>query len=247
MSLVKEHKEVSLLNRIKRFFQYIINVFVIFPFVLLHLYILKSTIRFEDTYFVNDGQPGDDVTEKQSMYLLWHEYELMIPFLFFHYRRKHAKNSGSGKRVWSLISQHRDGKMIELFMRLLGVYAVKGSSTRGGRSAYRGLSKVLQKGDHISITPDGPKGPRRKLKRGAYKLAVEYPDVRVVLFAFASSSNWRMKSWDRIIIPKPFSKVRLVVDMPELIDEDPKLALKDLENKISSLADIADSLYEKST
>ena len=166
----------------------------------------------------------------------------MIPFLFFHYRKKYVGSKSEGRRVWSLISNHRDGKLIELFIRVLGVYAVKGSSTRGGRAAYRNLGKVIEEGGHISITPDGPKGPRKRLKRGALRLAQTYPDARIVLFSYAVSDSWRAKSWDKCIIPKPFATVRLVVDTSYVATNDEECTAKRLEAALNNVSDIADSL-----
>ena len=237
-------QQISLFKKIKRKIQYFVTIVIIFPIGLLLLLLLKSTLRFGQTHFVDDRAPGDDVTEKQSIYLLWHEYELMVPFLFFFYRKKHVGSASEGRGVWSLISNHRDGKLIELFMRVLGISAVKGSSTRGGRSAYRNLGKVLEQGGHISITPDGPKGPRRRLKRGAFQLGKTHPEVRTVLFAYAATDYWRVKSWDRCMIPKPFATVRLVVDTSYDISSRDEAGVKDLERALNRVSDVADNLFQ---
>jgi lysophospholipid acyltransferase (LPLAT)-like uncharacterized protein len=113
-------------------------------------------------------------------------------------RHKHRKG-------YMLISRHGDGRIIAAAIRLLGIRSVAGSSSRGGMAAVRELVRRSQEGADIGITPDGPKGPRYVCKDGVVSLGL-LSGVPIYPLSYSTKHCWRLKSWDGMIIPRPFSR-----------------------------------------
>lgn len=145
-----------------------------------------------------EGEPPTDAEKNGGavLYCFWHG-DLLIPM--YAYR-------GAGTVV--LVSGHRDGQMLQKVLDRLGFATVVGSITRGGAMALRGLLSSAKKGMRLCVPPDGPKGPACKAKKGVLYLASR-AGLPVVPAGVAASSSWRATSWDRMIIPRPFSKVVL--------------------------------------
>ena len=110
---------------------------------------------------------------------------------------------GSGAKI--LISASKDGELIARTMRWFGQGAVRGSSTRGGRSAFKAMMALADEPFDLVFTPDGPKGPRHQIKPGVVQLA-RLTGRAVIPMAFACSRGHRFSSWDRFLLPYPFSR-----------------------------------------
>ena len=117
-----------------------------------------------------------------------------------------------GARTDVLISLHADGELIAQTIRHMGAGAVRGSSRRGGSEA---LLKLVGSEDarHIAVTPDGPRGPRRKLQAGVVFLASR-TGLPLVLVGVGYEKVWRAGSWDRFAVPWPLSRATLVTATP---------------------------------
>ena len=139
---------------------------------------------------------------------LWHNRLLLISFVL---KKFFPQRPGAG-----LISASRDGDLIADATQRFGFDVVRGSSSRMGATALRELSEVLASGRDVLITPDGPRGPAYELGPGIIFLA-QKTRAPVVPVNMEYSSCWRVKSWDRFIIPKPFSKVRVIIGPPQQI------------------------------
>jgi len=112
-----------------------------------------------------------------------------------------------------LISASRDGELLADAIKRFDYDVVRGSSSRLGASAILQLTEVLASGRDVVITPDGPRGPVYELGPGIIFLA-QKSEAAVVPFNMEYSSYWRLKSWDRFIVPRPFSKVRVIIGQP---------------------------------
>ncbi len=110
---------------------------------------------------------------------------------------------GPGSKI--LISASKDGELIARVMQYFGQQAVRGSSSRGGRAAFKKLVALAKEEVDLVITPDGPKGPRHELKDGVVQLA-RLGSRPVVPMAFACSRGHRFASWDRFLLPYPFGR-----------------------------------------
>jgi lysophospholipid acyltransferase (LPLAT)-like uncharacterized protein len=114
-------------------------------------------------------------------------------------------------RIATIISTSKDGEMMNTVVRLLGGTAARGSSTRGGSSALKGLIRIMKnEGRNTSLAVDGPKGPIHVVKPGIFELSrlMEGP-----MFAAGVSCDRKWvfeKAWNKAYIPKPFAKIIIV-------------------------------------
>jgi lysophospholipid acyltransferase (LPLAT)-like uncharacterized protein len=136
----------------------------------------------------------------------WHQHQLFCI--------KHLLSLRSiGVKLGFLISPSVDGELGAMLVRSVGAEVIRGSSTHTGARALRDYYQALAH-DNVSpaITPDGPRGPARKFKPGAVLLA-QLSQRPIIPMAYAASRAWKIK-WDRFVIPKPFSRIALVVGEP---------------------------------
>ncbi len=118
---------------------------------------------------------------------------------------------GSGLRPIFVISPSRDGEFAMRMLHYFGGTAVRGSATRSGVQAMRGLYRAVTRDDRSAVIPaDGPRGPRRHCKQGAVMLA-RLAQVPVIPIAFEASPSWRLLTWDRLLFPPPFSRIAIAV------------------------------------
>ena len=176
---------------------------IAFGFYLLQVW--ARTIRYEI-----DDRANVVGKQLEGNYIaaLWHNRLLLISFVL---KKFFPERPGAG-----LISASRDGDLIADATRRFGFDVVRGSSSRMGATALLELSNVLSSGRDVLITPDGPRGPAYQLGPGIIFLA-QKTGAPVVPVNLEYSSCWRVKSWDRFIIPRPFSKVRVIIGQPQQI------------------------------
>lgn len=135
------------------------------------------------------------------IYTFWHG--TMLPLLWQH-RKEH---------VAILISEHGDGEIIARIAHSLGYHSVRGSSSRGGERALLGTVRELESGRDVAFTPDGPRGPLESFAPGAL-IVSQRTGAPIVLITVDAANAWRLKSWDRFLIPKPFSRVTIAYENP---------------------------------
>ncbi len=173
------------------------------------LRLLNRTLRWENLDRLADGTFWQ--TTSSGIFAFWHGRQLMMTFTKVDFKGETP--------LYVLISKHSDGRMISATINRLGLPSVAGSSTRGGRQAARELLQVLESGAHIGITPDGPRGPAQQSKKGVIFLASQsgrpiYP------VTFSAQKSWRFKSWDRMMLPKPFSRAVRIMGDPIIVPAD---------------------------
>lgn len=152
------------------------------------------------------------------IFVLWHGR--LLPCSFYH----------RGERLATLISQHRDGDYIAgVVESWWGFRAIRGSSTRGGSAALRAIVRTLKRGTAVAITPDGPQGPRQRMKPGPL-LAAQIAGVPIIPVS-ASGTGWWLGGWDRFLIPRPFTRIRLIYGEPMVVPREADAAA------ITSLSD----------
>lgn len=161
------------------------------------------TLEYKAAYYDPCVDPVRPEFDRQMIYIFWHEY--ILPPI---HMRSHS-------HLAMLISQHRDADLLWHAARHLGFDFVRGSSSRGGASALRELVERSHT-MNLAITPDGPRGPRRVLAPGPIYLASRL-GMPLVPMGIGLDRPWRLKSWDRFAIPRPFSRARGVVGPPLII------------------------------
>ena len=163
------------------------------------------TLRYEiDDRAGVVGKPAD----QNYIGALWHNRLLIFPFVL---RRFLSNRHGA-----ALISASRDGDLLADAITRFGFDVVRGSSSRLGASAILQLTDVLASGRDVVITPDGPRGPAYELGPGIIFLA-QKSGAAVLPVNMEYSSCWRLKSWDRFILPRPFAKIRVIIGQPHRV------------------------------
>lgn len=144
------------------------------------------------------ADPADETFRGPAIFVFWHE-TMQFPI----YLRPHC-------RLAMLMSQHQDAEVLSHIAHFAGLEVVRGSSNRGGTAALR---EMIQRGQGMSlaITPDGPRGPRRKLAQGCVYLSSRL-QIPIVPVGIGYDRPWRNpSSWDKFAFPRPFSRCRAVL------------------------------------
>ncbi len=135
--------------------------------------------------------------KEKHLYCMWHDILLMSTFC------------GKSDSMAALVSQHQDGGYLSIILKELGIKPIRGSSRRGGSQAMRQCLEAAEN-YHISITPDGPTGPRHELKPGIVFLASQ-SGRKIVPVTSCCKRFWRVKAkWTDMLIPKPFTTIFVV-------------------------------------
>lgn len=158
------------------------------------------TLRYSYRPVGPNLEPNQLAEGDRYIYAFWHENMLLLPY---HYGRPD---------IWVLISRHADGRLIAEVCRRMSARVVEGSTTRGGIEAVRQMLR-LAKGAHLALTPDGPRGPRRHVQPGLIYLAAR-TGLPIVPMGIGYDRPWRTRSWDRLAVPRPFSRACCVTAAP---------------------------------
>jgi lysophospholipid acyltransferase (LPLAT)-like uncharacterized protein len=142
----------------------------------------------------------------RCLYAFWHE-NILLPACDFGRAHIHV-----------LISQHQDGELIAQICRHLRFGLIRGSTTRGGVEAVRQMMRT-GKNAHLAITPDGPRGPRRQVHSGLVRLAAN-TGMPIVPAGIAYQRPWRLKSWDKFALPRPWSVAICIIATPIFVPAD---------------------------
>ena len=160
--------------------------------------LLGLTLRYHDIYDPAHPDPTPvETTPGPTVYAFWHRSLLACAPRF--------RNND----IAILISRSFDGELIARTVERLGFRPVRGSSSRGGVSALRTLADAYREGLHCAITVDGPRGPAMVAQPGAAQLARLVGAPWIGAFYALPTRAWTLRTWDRFLIPKPFSTVLL--------------------------------------
>lgn len=162
---------------------------------LLKLWGLTLRIRLNDLAGVANLVRG-----KRVIFACWHNRLFVVPIAYARWNR------GPGMRP--LISLSDDGEILAIVLKAFHMPAIRGSSSKQGRRAVTESCDALKEGFDVGITPDGPRGPCYKLQPGVIFLA-QKAGQNLVVFTYECSRSIRLKSWDRFMLPLPFSRIDL--------------------------------------
>jgi lysophospholipid acyltransferase (LPLAT)-like uncharacterized protein len=192
--------------------------------------LLCPTLRVSVSY--EDGAQKT-LDERPLVASFWHECMIPATYLF----------RDMGIRVMSSFSY--DGEYMGRIIRRFGFVAVKGSSSRNPVRALLGLRRALEDGWTVAFTLDGPRGPRRQVKPGPAGLA-RSSGLAMTTFHAAVDKAWVLKSWDRMMIPKPFSRVlvrvgKLIPVPADASDADLELYSAELQATLERVVEFAEA------
>ena len=169
--------------------------------------------------------------------VFWHGRLLMTPLVY----------GGGGLKI--LVSRHRDGELVTRTVRHFGLGTIRGSSTRGGIAGIKGLVRALQNGYDVAIAPDGPRGPRCKVQLGVIQVA-KLSGRPIFPFTFSATPRKTLHTWDRFILPFPFSRGVFVWGDPIWVDHtegEKGMERKAifLEKKLQEITEFADHYFDE--
>tara|TARA_B100001175_G_scaffold296785_1_gene285984 strand:- start:491 stop:1153 length:663 start_codon:yes stop_codon:yes gene_type:complete len=162
-------------------------------------------------------------SKKPYIFCCWHNKLFLGPYFL----PKHFK-------INALQSSHSDGMMTAILFKLMKINIIFGSSKKEGSKAFFNMVKSIKKGESVAITPDGPKGPREKVKDGIIKLA-QVTGAPIIPLVWFTNKNKKLDSWDKFVIPYPFSKGNYVFGKAIFVNR--KLNQNELKQKKQSVED----------
>lgn len=148
--------------------------------------------------------------QKPCVVVFWHGRLAMMSFA---YRRWWTRDYQDKKQGKVIISDHKDGEIITSVIKNFGIDAIRGSSRKNAARALIGAFKEIDSGVDVIITPDGPKGPLYSVADGAVVIA-QRKDLDIYALNYEVSKFWQFRSWDEMVLPKPFSTINFSLSKP---------------------------------
>ncbi len=180
--------------------------------------LLKVTVRFK---LVSPDYLDEMVKQGEGCILVFWHGQMLIPLMYH-----------SGKGIFVLVSQNIDGEIIARILNNLGNDSIRGSSSKDGKKVFSEILNKLKENNVVAITPDGPRGPYRKLKMGAVYIAKKSGCPLIPISVYAKNMK-NLKSWDKFIIVKPFTECIISYGEPIYVKEDvEKVRLKKITTEI---------------
>jgi len=198
-----------------------------------HAYIrlLRATMKLE----FRNREVLERVRAEHGQYILtfWHSRFVMMPYCY------------PGEKLVVLSSEHRDSRMLAAVLHRFGLVTAWGSSSAKGAQGLRQLLRFVKKGYDVGFTPDGPKGPRRRVKPGVVATA-KLTRLPIIPVSFSARPTWRLGSWDGTLLPRPFARGVYHYGEPIVVPRDADEAEQErirerLEQEIDRLTDDLDT------
>ncbi len=214
--------------------QFIIHSFAFIAYCYIKfVYMTSSWKKINFSYPEKYWQKG-----KPFICVLWHNRLMMAAFGWD--KRQNLK---------MLISPHSDGAIISRTIAYRGIDTISGSSNKNAIFAFKAMLSQLKKGINVGITPDGPRGPRLKITNGVIKLA-QLSGCDIIPLTYAINNRKIARSWDKFIIPMPFSRGVLMWGKPvsvakKLSPEELANTKQQLQKEMLALTDKADQLLNQ--
>lgn len=204
--------------------------------------LLASTVKFRSHGESLAPHPLLPDCPRTYIVATWHDTMLMPIML-----RRLIHDKTPNNRMTTLVSLHQDGSFLTYAMKYFDLGTVRGSTNRGGTAALKSLIDEVQL-QHICMTPDGPRGPRRVISQGIIALA-SMSQVPIIPCAFMASRYWRFKgSWTDLILPKPFSTIYAVMGQPFHVPPDlSKAEIEEYRQKMQLEMDRLEPMVESIT
>lgn len=165
--------------------------------------LLRATVRLQ--HHRDERMREWEREGRRFILAFWHRHLLLMPYSY------------RGSRISVLVSQSKDGELIARTVARLGIDSSRGSSSRGGIAGMRSLLRKAAEGWDIAFTPDGPRGPLREVQPGVI-LAAAATGLPIQPVAIAASRAKLLRSWDRFMVPLPFSTVHFVYGEPLVVE-----------------------------
>jgi lysophospholipid acyltransferase (LPLAT)-like uncharacterized protein len=162
----------------------------------------------------------------------WHSRFVLMPYCY------------PGPRIVVLSSNHRDAEALVRILRKFGIEQARGSTTSGGATGMRQILRKVKDGCDVGLTPDGPKGPRRRVQPGVVAVA-KLTGLPIIPVTFSAARARRLKTWDGTLLPKFFSRGLFVYGRPIVVPRGASASAEEakrqeLEAELDRITDEAD-------
>ncbi len=189
------------------------------PFIFLFISVIYLTVR--KRFHLPKSVPNEPF-----MVAFWHGKIMLSPYIY--------KRLRQDPKIGVIISDHFDGAIIANTMKHYHFDTIRGSTTKGAIKVLKESFKLVDKGYDIAITPDGPRGPFQSVADGIVAIS-QKKGMKIVAFNYKADSFWQLKSWDKFMIPKPFSRVDFYASEPFSVEgmamDDAKRLIKEKLNE----------------
>jgi len=197
--------------------------------------LLGCTLRVRINW--EEGSIGSVDKVHPGIFPFWHS--CILPALWICRKRQLAV----------MTSRSLDGEYIARVIQRFGFVPIRGSSTRGGQRALLGMQSYVSSGKGAAFTIDGPRGPRQVAKRGPIYLA-KATGAPITPFYVAVEKNWTLNSWDRFVIPKPFSRTLVQVAPKIYVPRDADEALleakyREMQAALERITQVAEKYFSQ--
>jgi lysophospholipid acyltransferase (LPLAT)-like uncharacterized protein len=199
---------------------------------LAHAYIrvLHRTMRIE----VRGDETLEAARRDPGKYILcfWHSRFVLMPYCY------------PGPRIVVLSSNHRDAEALVRILRRFGIEQARGSSTEGGAAGLRQILRKVEEGCDVGLTPDGPRGPRRRVQPGVIAIA-RLTGLPIIPVTFSAFPSRRLRTWDGTLLPRFYSKGVFIYGTPHTVPRDADANAQEakrlaLESELDRITDLAD-------
>ena len=200
--------------------------------IVVHAYIrvLRASMRID----VRGAEVLAAARKSPGRYILcfWHSRFVLMPYCY------------PGPRIVVLSSNHRDAEALVRILRRFGIEQARGSSTAGGATGMRQILRKVEEGCDVGLTPDGPRGPRRRVQPGVIAVA-RLTGLPIIAVTFSARPARRLRTWDRTLLPKLFSTGLFVYGDPIFVPRDGDGSVQEvkrraLESELDRITDLAD-------
>ncbi|ABV74462.1 hypothetical protein A1C_00645 [Rickettsia akari str. Hartford] len=194
--------------------------------IILYWYLLFVYFTSKQKFiFYDNGNKEKFLNEQGVIFAFWHNMLALSPAMFIGHRN-----------IYALISPHLDGAILNNLVEKFGCRVIVGSTNRNPIGALRNIISKLSQGANIIVTPDGPKGPIYKVNSGITEIAYRY-NKKLMPIVSSTSRCFRLKSWDKLIIPLPFGIIKIIVGSPLELTNDKIQNHISLEQQLTSLTE----------
>ena len=215
-------KEILKKKRFQYFLGWLISIYLKFCY--------HSSI-----WYIKNNQNIKELISKKKSFLVcfWHNRILMAPFCW----------EDQEKKFKMLISSHPDGRIISHAVSYFGISTISGSSRKNTLSSIKEILNEIKNNNIIGITPDGPKGPKEKVKPGLLNL-LKKNHLPIIPLSYSAKFNFRLNTWDKFLFVTPFNKFVAVWGEPFFYNkkESDKKNILNLEKEIQRISDLSDNL-----
>ncbi len=177
-------------------------------------YVLKSILMTCKIEYKGLDKVRLEIKNRGLSIYIWHEKLILLPFLTGFLR------SFPSRTIMPVLSGSQDGNLLNntVLKNIKAVDSCIRVHSNARHHALRAISKALKTKKALIVTPDGPSGPLHKIKPGAL-FASRLTNTPIFLMSWKSSKCWRIPSWDRMQIPLPFSKIKIILEGPFEIEK----------------------------